>query len=89
MNRHPDANVREPARLWTADDAGNYLRLSADTVRAYARDGKIPACRVGSKVRFDPDILRRWVHEHTTLQPKTEALQGEQPQGPPAWGRGP
>lgn len=42
--------ITEP--LWTAEDVAKYLRLEPETVRAMAREGKIPALKVGRVWRF-------------------------------------
>lgn len=55
--------------LLDAAGAGTYLGVDEATVRAWARDGRIPVIRLGSgpksRLRFDPQALR----EHLTSAP--------------------
>ena len=51
--------------LMTVDDVAHYLRLEPDTVRAMARDGKIPAIKFGRVWRFrqsEIDLLIQQSH---------------------------
>ena len=52
---------RETARLVTAKDLARTLGLSLGTIYKMAREGRIPAIRVGTGrvLRFDPDDVRR------------------------------
>ncbi len=49
------------AHLLNAEQAGEFLGLHKDTVKRKAREGEIPAAKVGRGWRFDPDVLREWV----------------------------
>ena len=42
----------------TADEAAAYLGVSAQTIRIWARTGKLPAQRYGKLWRFDPAVIR-------------------------------
>ena len=47
-------------RLLTAEELAEQLRLTTNTVRAYARRGLIPAIRITPKViRYDPERVRQ------------------------------
>ena len=51
MPERPNAS-----RLFTADEIAPFLRVSSDTVRVWARAGKIPVIRLGHRThRFDLD----------------------------------
>ena len=52
--------------LWTVDDVAQYLRLEPDTVRALARDGKLPAIKLGRVWRFRQDEINLWVQQSHT-----------------------
>ena len=50
-------------RLLTAADLAEALGISAYTVLAHARTGRLPHVRIGNRVRFDPDILTRLIEQ--------------------------
>ena len=43
--------------LLTMGDVADELQCSKDTVRRYARDGKIEFLRIGSRLRFEPAAI--------------------------------
>ena len=43
--------------MLTAKELSKYLKLTVVTIYKYANEGKIPACRVGSRWRFDKDQI--------------------------------
>jgi len=51
------------AQMLTTKELAKYLKLTEVTIYKYAKEGKIPALRVGSSWRFDKDkideMLRR------------------------------
>ncbi|MBU1566054.1 MAG: helix-turn-helix domain-containing protein [Proteobacteria bacterium] len=38
-----------------------YLKVHVETIRRLARDGDIPAFKIGKDWRFDKEVLRRWI----------------------------
>ena len=51
--------------LFDANDAGEFLLLSAHRVRALARGGQLPHVVLpGGEIRFDPADLSRFVEAH-------------------------
>ena len=50
-------------QILTVKELAEYLKLTEVTILKYAREGKIPALRVGGRRRFDKDhideLLRR------------------------------
>ena len=38
-----------------------FLRLGRNTVYEWAASGKLPSLRLGSRIRFLPSALRRWL----------------------------
>lgn len=75
----PIMNVRQAAKL---------LGLSPYTVREFARDGKIPAKKVGRAWRFSRDALIRWLETPDPYRHKP----GTKPKGyrpPDPWGQSP
>ena len=47
--------------LWTVDDVAKYLRLEPETVRKMARNGRLPAIKVGRVWRFKREKVKEWV----------------------------
>lgn len=47
--------------LWTVRQAADFLHLGRNTVYEWAASGKLPSLRLGSRIRFQPSALRRWV----------------------------
>jgi excisionase family DNA binding protein len=45
----------------TVDEVAEYLHLHPLTVRRLARDGEIPAFKVGRQWRIKRDLLYRWI----------------------------
>lgn len=54
MTTHENPNPGPKSELLTAPEVGRRLRVSAETVRTWARNGAIPSVRINPKViRFD------------------------------------
>jgi|SaaInlStandDraft_6_1057023.scaffolds.fasta_scaffold289105_1 excisionase family DNA binding protein len=51
----------------TATEAGEYLKMHTKTVCRLARDGNIPAKKVGKEWRFLRSVLDRWQAEQTQV----------------------
>ena len=49
--------------LLTASEAAELLRIHEKTALSFARQGKIPAIRVGAGWRFRASALDKWVRE--------------------------
>jgi len=50
---HPKVeNTQATDPLWTVEDVARYLRLDPETIRALARQKKLPAMKVGKVWRF-------------------------------------
>lgn len=49
-------------RLWTAQDVANFLGVPVSTLHQWRYHGTGPAAfRVGKHLRYDPDVVRRWL----------------------------
>jgi len=48
-------------KLMTVDEVAEYLRVKASTVYKWAKDGKIPAAKIGRLWRFDREEIQMWV----------------------------
>lgn len=47
--------------IMTAKDVADYLNLHLLTVHKYARQGKIPAFKIGSDWRFHRKYIDKWI----------------------------
>jgi len=50
-----------PAQVMTSIEAAQYLKMHVKTVCRLAKDGKIPAKKVGSEWRFLRRVLDGWL----------------------------
>lgn len=57
--------------LMTIEQVAQFLQLQPETVRAMARQGRIPALRVGRLWRFDRKQIELWLAAQST---KTEEV---------------
>ena len=53
--------------IMTTDEVAEYLGLHPLTVRRLARDGEIPAFKVGRQWRIKRDILDKWIADRSAL----------------------
>ena len=51
------------AQVMTSVEAAEYLKMHVKTVCRLAKEGKIPAKKVGSEWRFLRPVLDRWLTE--------------------------
>ena len=49
------------AQIMTTNEIAEYLKLHPITIVKYAREGKIPATRIGGTWRFDKEFIDRWI----------------------------
>ena len=49
----------------TIDGVADYLKMPRETIYKYARQGKLPAAKVGRHWRFEKRRLDQWIHEST------------------------
>ena len=47
--------------LWNVAETASFLRIHQKTLYDWAGRGKIPCVRIGSRLRFDPQDITRWV----------------------------
>lgn len=59
--------------ILTAKEVAGYLSIHPLTVHKYAREGKIPAFKIGTDWRFHKKYLERWIKDKLTynVQPKS------------------
>ena len=49
--------------LWNEDDLSAAIGVSVKRVQELARQGIVPAFKLGRNWRFDPDAIRTWIKE--------------------------
>ncbi len=54
-----------PIGLLTVREAAKVLRISERTLHTLTKSGEIQAIRFGRAVRYDPDLLRQWIGQHS------------------------
>lgn len=64
-----DAPDTTPVRLLTATSLAEYLSVSLSTIRRMTRDGEIPAVRIRTAIRFDPEAVVRWLTDYEDDEP--------------------
>lgn len=63
----PKAKKEKEKEIMTAKDVADYLNLHPLTVHRYAREGKIPAFKIGTDWRFHKKYIERWIKEKLSL----------------------
>jgi len=51
------------SEVLTAKEAAEYLKLSVETVKAKAREGQMPAMKIGREWRFSQRQLLAWIED--------------------------
>ena len=55
-------STTSPSQLWTVEQVAAYLNFTPETVRNMARNGIIPALKVGKRMwRFRLDDIHSWL----------------------------
>jgi len=49
--------------IMDAKDVADYLKVHLFTVHKYARQGKLPAFKIGADWRFNRKSIERWIRE--------------------------
>ena len=52
--------------IMTAKEVAAYFNIHPLTVHRYAREGKIPAFKIGTDWRFHKKYLERWIKDKST-----------------------
>jgi excisionase family DNA binding protein len=56
--------------ILTAKEVAEYLSIHPLTVHKYAREGKIPAFKIGTDWRFHKKHIERWIKEKSVYKPE-------------------
>ena len=54
--------------IMTVEQVARCLRLHEMTIRQLARDGEIPAFKLGRQWRFKRELLERWIAEPAEMK---------------------
>ena len=54
-------------RLLDSAEAARVLNVSEVALRKWTREGRVPVTRLGRRVLFDPEALRSFIRDQTTL----------------------
>ncbi len=54
--------------VMTLEEVSRYLRINKSTVYRMARDGTLPAWKLGNVWRFKKDSIERWIAETQKTQ---------------------
>ena len=60
--------------ILTAQEAADYLKLHAETIKVKARNGLIPAAKIGREWRFRKSDLDAWLSGGGTLHPLAQEI---------------
>jgi excisionase family DNA binding protein len=50
--------------LLSVEEAAHAMRVSRRTLFTLTKDEGLPCVRLGSRVLYDPNDLRAWIHKH-------------------------
>ena len=60
-SKSASASSRFPDLLWNENDLAAAIGISVKRVQQLAREGLLPAFKLGRNWRFDPDAIRNWI----------------------------
>ncbi len=60
-----------PRLLLTPRETARALGVSERTLATYTSQGLFPVVRIGRSVRYDLDVLREWIRDHSERKPAT------------------
>ncbi|MFA6217138.1 MAG: helix-turn-helix domain-containing protein [Candidatus Omnitrophota bacterium] len=56
-------NINENKPIMTTKEVAEYLNIHPLTVNKYAREGKIPAFKIGTDWRFHKNYIENWIKD--------------------------
>jgi|WetSurMetagenome_2_1015567.scaffolds.fasta_scaffold1425051_2 excisionase family DNA binding protein len=59
-------NTNDVKPIMTTKEVAEYLNIHPLTVNKYAREGKIPAFKIGTDWRFHKNYIENWIREKVT-----------------------
>jgi len=70
-----ESNSFEP--LLPLREAAELLGMHWKTLEAFAREGRVPATKIGKRWRFRASVLDRWIHSRLTPRRVNGHLAGD------------
>ncbi len=67
----------EPKEIMTTKQVADYLKIHPLTVMRHARQGKIPAFKIGADWRFYKKQIDKWLREKLALSRKVKIYKNE------------
>jgi excisionase family DNA binding protein len=64
--------ARKNKEIMTAKEVAEYLNIHPLTVHKYAREGKIPAFKIGTDWRFHKKYIARWIKEKLSVNSRAK-----------------
>ena len=61
--------MKKGKEIMTTKEVAEYLHIHPLTVNKYAREGKIPAFKIGTDWRFHQKYIERWIREKSAYSP--------------------
>ncbi len=58
--------------ILTAKEVAEYLNIHPLTVHRYAREGRIPAFKIGTDWRFHKKYIERWIREKSSYNSESK-----------------
>jgi len=55
--------ARKNKEVMTTKEVAEYLQIHPLTVHKYAREGKIPAFKIGTDWRYHREMIEKWIKE--------------------------
>jgi excisionase family DNA binding protein len=65
-------NMPKVKEILTTKEVANYLNIHPLTVHRYARQGKIPAFKIGTDWRFHKKYIEEWIKEKVDINQETK-----------------
>lgn len=60
------AEILAEDRLWRVTDVARYLGMSESWIYHAVERGELPARRIGNRLRFEPEAIKRYVQRENT-----------------------
>ena len=70
--RMPDDDNKE--RMMKAEELSSMFSVPMRTILRLAKEGKIPAIKIGGRWRFDRDVIEQWMQDSTSYRGRGKVL---------------
>jgi excisionase family DNA binding protein len=65
LNRRVNRSMEQPEEILTIDQTSKFLKVGKSTLYKMARNGKIPASKVGREWRFVKSNIIKWIKRNS------------------------